>query len=1048
MGKLRYLIAFGVGGGLGTGLLTGIASLTLTGQPATWGGWATLLVASTLGFTGFGWLTYHQWAARSTERRNRLLEKLAAGNLTPSQEGALDDEPELQRLSLSLRRALANVQRGTETLHGTREELSEQATALLDAARRQGSAVDRSLAAVGAMGQSLDGAGKRIGQLEAFARDTTAVLAEMTERVEHVAQALRSLVTTATKTSERAEAMAGRAAQVASANDALARFAQDAEEYVQAVEGGIDAVRRRGDETGSLAREVTATAEKGEALVVASVKGMYRIDESVRRSAELVDRLGAQSLEIGRVVDVIQEIADQTNLLALNAAIIANQAGESGKAFGVVATEVRGLSERTARSTREIFQLVKKVRDGVQRAVELVSEGREAAAAGVQQGDRAAAALKEIRTITQRTFASIEATVAETARLEAQGTRMVDSARQVAKRLQDVSRLTSEEVSEGRELVRQAQDMARTAQGASQRAEGQAQTGRDLSDSVLKLTAAIDELRAAQAVLKKGDIAIGEEVAEVREDALRIIRIADALSRTVDQLSHEGETLDAEVFRFQLPQPVPGGTLVAAIHQPDVVTRTHGLDPLFTIDLQFAEVSAALYDTLLRFEDGMLVPGLAEKWEADATAKRYRFTLRRGVQFHDGVPFEAAHVKAHFERLMDPRVGSPDQGVLKDIEGAVAFMTGEARGVSGIEVLDAHTLDIRLAEPRAYFLRLLALTSTGIARRGDGGKLSGTGPFRQAELQDNRIVLERNPAYFRAGLPLLSSVELMLCPDRMAALQKLSAKEVHVVSYLHGEHITQAGAMLADAQVVSGNSPSTWFLGFNLKHAPFEDPRVRRGIRAGLDVRGLVEQFHRGARVARSLTPPALLEVDRIHEPRADIELARRLLGEAGVGRLKMQIYFPPDRDTRAEDAVLFKPLLDAGLLELEHVGVPDAESYWQRVREGRTGVVRGNWIADFADPDNFLHFLLNSKAQTFYAFGYQSAEFDRLTDEARVAIDPGHRQALYRKAENLVREDCVVVPLYHERFHAAAAPAVQGLRFHPTPPQVRFEALWLAPDA
>ncbi|MBK7862259.1 MAG: ABC transporter substrate-binding protein [Archangiaceae bacterium] len=1048
MGNRRYLIGFGLAGGLSTAIFCGLISLSLTGHPSSFGAWMVLLITCTLGFSVVGWLTFFQWIQRERDRRNRLLEKLATGNLTPSADGKLEDEPELHRLSLSLRRALANVQRGTETLHGTREELAELATALLDAARRQGSAVDRSRTAVDSMGHSLDGSGKRIGQLETFARDTTTVLSEMTERVEHLAQALGSLVDSAGKTSVRAEAMTNRAVQVAGANDALLKFAQDAEEYVQAVEGGIDSVRRRADETGALAREVTTTAENGETLVTLSVRGIYRIDETVRRSAELVNSLGSQSLEIGRVVDVIQEIADQTNLLALNAAIIANQAGESGKAFGVVATEVRGLSERTARSTREIFQLVKKVRDGVQAAVDLVAEGREAAAAGVQQGDRAAAALKAIRTIIQRTHSSIEATVAETARLEAQGTQMVDSAKQVAKRLQDVTRLTTEEVNEGRELVRQAQDMQRTAHGASQRAEGQAQTGRDLSDSVLKLTAAIDELRAAQTALKKGDVAIGEEVAEVREDALRIIRIADALSRTVDQLSHEGETLDAEVYRFQLPQPVPGGVLVAAVHQPDVVSRTHGLDPLFTIDLQFAEVSAALYDTLLRFEDGMLVPGLAEKWEADATAKRYRFSLRRGVQFHDGVALEASHVKAHFERLMDPKVGSPDQGMLKDVEGAADWANGLSRSVSGIEVLDPHTLEIRLAEPRAYFLRLLALTSMGIARRSEGGRLVGTGPFRQGESVDGRIVLERNPSYFRTGLPLLSRVELLMCADRADALKRLAAKQAHIVSYLHAEHVAQAGGALAEAQVVSGNSPSTWFLGFNVKHAPFDDVRIRRAVRAGLDVRGLVESFHRGARVARSLTPPALLEVDRIHEPRSDIDLSRRLLSEAGVTRLKLQLYYPPDRDTRAEDAVLFKPLLDARLVELEHVPTADAEGYWQRVREGRVAVVRGNWIADFADPDNFLHFLLNSKAQTFYAFGYHSEEFDRLTDEARVAIDPGHRQTLYRKAENLVREDCVVVPLYHERFHAAAAPAVQGLRFHPTPPQIRYESLWLAPDA
>jgi ABC-type transport system substrate-binding protein len=289
-------------------------------------------------------------------------------------------------------------------------------------------------------------------------------------------------------------------------------------------------------------------------------------------------------------------------------------------------------------------------------------------------------------------------------------------------------------------------------------------------------------------------------------------------------------------------------------------------------------------------------------------------------------------------------------------------------------------------------------------------------------------------------------VELLVCSTRTEALERLARKEVQLVSYLHAQHLNPAG--LADAQVVSGNSPSTWFLGFNVKQPPFDDVRVRRAIRAGLDVRGLVEQFHAGARVARSLTPPALLEVDRIHEPRFDVELARRLLAEAGHPKVALTLFYPPDRDTRAEDAVLFKPVVDAGLLSVEHVAVNDAETYWQRVREGRVSVVRGNWIADFADPDNFLHFLLNSKAQTFYAFGYQSEEFDRLTDEARVAIDPGHRQTLYRKAEALVREDCVVVPLYHERFHAAASPAVQGLRFHPTPPQVRYESLWLAPDA
>jgi ABC-type oligopeptide transport system substrate-binding subunit len=105
-------------------------------------------------------------------------------------------------------------------------------------------------------------------------------------------------------------------------------------------------------------------------------------------------------------------------------------------------------------------------------------------------------------------------------------------------------------------------------------------------------------------------------------------------------------------------------------------------------------------------------------------------------------------------------------------------------------------------------------------------------------------------------------------------------------------------------------------------------------------------------------------------------------------------------------------------------------------------------WLADFPDPDTFLYFLLNSSAQTVYPLGYRNPELDRITTEARVSIDPGLRQQLYGRAEKLFQEDCPLIPLYHDRIHAAATPTVQGLRLHQTPPQVRFEDLWVDPSA
>ena len=232
---------------------------------------------------------------------------------------------------------------------------------------------------------------------------------------------------------------------------------------------------------------------------------------------------------------------------------------------------------------------------------------------------------------------------------------------------------------------------------------------------MVRLSAAIEEIRAAHGVLTRGDAAIGEEVARVREDALQVIRIGDGLSRTVEQLAHEAASLDGEVFRFRLPDAARGRH-AARGHPPDGLGPDRcGLDPLFAVDNQLVEMSCCVFATLLRLDDGVLVPDLAERWEADPSARRYRFHLRQGVTFHDGMPLTARDVKRHFERLLDPAVKSPDRGLLEDVEGARAFAAGKAREVTGIEVLDDQTLEIRLEEPKAFFLQLMALPARAVA---------------------------------------------------------------------------------------------------------------------------------------------------------------------------------------------------------------------------------------------------------------------------------------------------------------------------------------------
>ena len=278
--------------------------------------------------------------------------------------------------------------------------------------------------------------------------------------------------------------------------------------------------------------------------------------------------------------------------------------------------------------------------------------------------------------------------------------------------------------------------------------------------------------------------------------------------------------------------------------------------------------------------------------------------------------------------------------------------------------------------------------------------------------------------------------------SREDAVQQLREGRVEVVSGLFAEHVAPEDA--ERFQVVAGSTPSCSFLAFQVQTRPFNDLRVRRAVRLGLDVAGAVERFHPGARPARSLTPPELLAgAGAPLIPRPDPAEAQRLLREAGVSHLHLVLPFPSGRDTRQEDAVLFRPLLETGLVTLSHEELRPAD-FWQRVREGRAPIFRAGWIADFPDPDNFLHYLLHSGAQGLYRLGFADAELDRLVSSARTSIDPEERQSLYRQAELVLARELPLIPLFHERAWALAQPAVQGMRLHQVPPQLRFENLWL----
>ncbi|WP_419570819.1 methyl-accepting chemotaxis protein [Rheinheimera sp.] len=155
---------------------------------------------------------------------------------------------------------------------------------------------------------------------------------------------------------------------------------QQAATAITEMSSAVDEVASTATQTAEASNESARLAQKGQRQVNETASAIGLMNEDVAKTSGLVQELAVQAQDIGKVLDVIRAIAEQTNLLALNAAIEAARAGEAGRGFAVVADEVRALAHRTQVSTKEIEEMIGKIRGGTADAVNAMQHSADKAA--------------------------------------------------------------------------------------------------------------------------------------------------------------------------------------------------------------------------------------------------------------------------------------------------------------------------------------------------------------------------------------------------------------------------------------------------------------------------------------------------------------------------------------------------------------------------------------------------------------------------------------------------------------------------------------------
>lgn len=222
------------------------------------------------------------------------------------------------------------------------------------------------------------------------------IISRVQDTSEQVAASSEQLTASAEQTSKAAEQIASAIQEVAAgAGKQLDSFTA-AGEAASEISRGMDQAAHLIQDMSESTDQGNDKAKSGTRTVALSIEQMGLIEQSVGQTAEVVRALGEKSKDIGHIVDVMTQIANQTNLLALNAAIEAARAGEEGRGFGVVAGEVRKLSEQSESAAEEIRVLIGQVQSQSSQAVQAMDEGTEVVREGMRRVHEAGAAFEEI----------------------------------------------------------------------------------------------------------------------------------------------------------------------------------------------------------------------------------------------------------------------------------------------------------------------------------------------------------------------------------------------------------------------------------------------------------------------------------------------------------------------------------------------------------------------------------------------------------------------------------------------------------------------------
>jgi methyl-accepting chemotaxis protein len=327
---------------------------------------------------------------------------IASGNLT--QEVRLRGEDEMSSIGTainkmvhSLKDILSRISDISNSISNATSNIGKSSKELLSTSDIQSGVIKETVAATNEINEDSTFMMESAKNMSHAAVDTASAILQMKAAIDTIAENTAIFSESAHETASFIEELVINIQQIGKSVDKLSGSSEEIASSVDEVNATVRDIEDRAKESVVLAETVmTNASDRGMTASNAVMKGMGEIKKRVVSFSEVINVLGKKTDDIGKILNVIDEVTDQTNLLALNAAILAAQSGEHGKGFSVVADEIKALAERTSASTSEIVRLIKSVQSETQSSIQIAAESTTTVDNGLKLVDDLNSTLKNI----------------------------------------------------------------------------------------------------------------------------------------------------------------------------------------------------------------------------------------------------------------------------------------------------------------------------------------------------------------------------------------------------------------------------------------------------------------------------------------------------------------------------------------------------------------------------------------------------------------------------------------------------------------------------